>query len=110
MLVFALYKREAARLEQFLQRNNYDAVAVHGDKGQVQIIAFLFLVVFLRVVCLFFLVGGGEGEAHWKEAGVAWLAGQGSSDSCMYAPANQADSDGIAGHSGRKSRRPMESN
>lgn len=35
MLVFALYKREAARLEQFLQRNNYDAVAVHGDKGQV---------------------------------------------------------------------------
>lgn len=36
MLVFALYKREAARLEQFLQRNNYDAVAVHGDKGQVR--------------------------------------------------------------------------
>lgn len=35
VLVFALYKREAARLEQFLQRNNYDAVAVHGDKGQV---------------------------------------------------------------------------
>ncbi|CAN0069226.1 unnamed protein product [Scytosiphon promiscuus] len=34
VLVFALYKREAARLEQFLQRNNYDAVAVHGDKGQ----------------------------------------------------------------------------
>ncbi len=36
VLVFALYKREAARLEQFLQRNNYDAVAVHGDKGQVR--------------------------------------------------------------------------
>ena len=35
--MFALYKREAARLEQFLQRNNYDAVAVHGDKGQVGI-------------------------------------------------------------------------
>ncbi|CBN74235.1 DEAD box helicase [Ectocarpus siliculosus] len=34
VLVFALYKREAARLEQFLQRNNFDAVAVHGDKGQ----------------------------------------------------------------------------
>lgn len=36
MLVFALYKREAARLEQFLQRNNFNAVAVHGDKGQVR--------------------------------------------------------------------------
>ncbi|CAB1115550.1 unnamed protein product [Ectocarpus sp. CCAP 1310/34] len=34
VLVFALYKREAARLEQFLQRNNFNAVAVHGDKGQ----------------------------------------------------------------------------
>ncbi|CAN0022398.1 unnamed protein product [Ascophyllum nodosum] len=34
VLVFALYKREAARLEQFLQRNSFDAVAVHGDKGQ----------------------------------------------------------------------------
>jgi len=39
VLVFALYKREAARLEQFLQRNNYDAVAVHGDKGQVRCVS-----------------------------------------------------------------------
>lgn len=42
MLVFALYKREAARLEQFLQRNNYDAVAVHGDKGQVCLVCICF--------------------------------------------------------------------
>ncbi|CAN0056222.1 unnamed protein product, partial [Discosporangium mesarthrocarpum] len=34
VLVFALYKREAARLEQFLQRGGFDAVAVHGDKSQ----------------------------------------------------------------------------
>lgn len=36
VLIFALYKKEAARLEQFLQRNQYDAVAVHGDKGQAR--------------------------------------------------------------------------
>ncbi|CAM9175527.1 unnamed protein product [Choristocarpus tenellus] len=34
VLIFALYKKEAARLEQFLQRGGFNAVSVHGDKGQ----------------------------------------------------------------------------
>ncbi|CAN0139564.1 unnamed protein product [Phaeothamnion confervicola] len=34
VLVFALYKREAERLEQTLARNGWKAVAVHGDKSQ----------------------------------------------------------------------------
>ncbi|KAG5179570.1 DEAD box RNA helicase [Tribonema minus] len=34
VLVFALYKKEAARLEALLSRRGYSAVAVHGDKGQ----------------------------------------------------------------------------
>lgn len=80
MLVFALYKREAARLEQFLQRNNYDAVAVHGDKGQVQVIAFFFLFrVFAGCLPLFFsfsfFLGGSGGSA--LEGGGAWRGWQG---------------------------------
>ena len=34
MLVFALYKKEAARLEEFLRRRGWKVGAIHGDKGQ----------------------------------------------------------------------------
>lgn len=34
VLVFALYKKEAARLEQSLQRQGWNCVAIHGDKAQ----------------------------------------------------------------------------
>jgi ATP-dependent RNA helicase DBP3 len=34
VLVFALYKKEAARLEQFLSNKSYKAVAIHGDMSQ----------------------------------------------------------------------------
>ncbi|CAM9226942.1 unnamed protein product [Chrysoparadoxa australica] len=34
VLVFALYKKEAERLEQMLSRQGWQAVAVHGDKSQ----------------------------------------------------------------------------
>ena len=33
-LIFVLYKKEAARVEAFLQRKGYRVVAVHGDMGQ----------------------------------------------------------------------------
>lgn len=35
VLVFVLYKKEAARVESMLQRRGWNASAVHGDKGQV---------------------------------------------------------------------------
>ena len=36
VIVFALYKKEAARLESMLQRRGWNAVAVHGDISQGQ--------------------------------------------------------------------------
>ncbi|GHP08083.1 hypothetical protein PPROV_000682500 [Pycnococcus provasolii] len=33
-IIFALYKKEAVRLEQFLQRGGYNCASVHGDKSQ----------------------------------------------------------------------------
>ena len=35
-IVFALYKKEAERLEGFLARNRYNVVGVHGDKSQAK--------------------------------------------------------------------------
>ncbi len=34
VLVFALYKKEAARLEQILQRRGWNCTAIHGDMSQ----------------------------------------------------------------------------
>ena len=34
MLVFVLYKKEAAQMETYLTRKGWKAVAIHGDKGQ----------------------------------------------------------------------------
>ena len=34
VLVFALYKKEAARLEEFLTRSGFNAVGIHGDMSQ----------------------------------------------------------------------------
>lgn len=34
VLVFVLYKKEAAQMESYLQRKGWTAVAIHGDKGQ----------------------------------------------------------------------------
>ena len=34
ILIFVLYKKEAARVEQFLNRKGFPCVAVHGDMGQ----------------------------------------------------------------------------
>jgi len=34
IIVFALYKKEAARIESMLQRNNYKVAGIHGDKVQ----------------------------------------------------------------------------
>lgn len=34
VLVFCLYKKEAARVEQFLQRNRWNCIAIHGDMKQ----------------------------------------------------------------------------
>jgi ATP-dependent RNA helicase DBP3 len=34
VLIFALYKKEAARLEQFLDRNGWKCIAIHGDMQQ----------------------------------------------------------------------------
>ena len=34
ILIFVLYKKEAARVEQFLNRKGFACVAVHGDMGQ----------------------------------------------------------------------------
>ena len=80
MLVFALYKREAARLEQFLQRNNYDAVAVHGDKGQVQVTLFFPCSCFCGLSASFFFFlhffWGGDGGGA-LEGGGAWRGWQG---------------------------------
>jgi ATP-dependent RNA helicase DBP3 len=36
ILIFALYKKEAARLEAFLKRNQYNVAAIHGDLVQTQ--------------------------------------------------------------------------
>ena len=36
VLVFALYKKEAARVEQMLQRGGHKAIAIHGDMTQEQ--------------------------------------------------------------------------
>ncbi|KAI8823770.1 P-loop containing nucleoside triphosphate hydrolase protein [Fimicolochytrium jonesii] len=36
ILIFALYKKEAARLEQMLRRNGYNIVGIHGDLSQAQ--------------------------------------------------------------------------
>ncbi|KAJ2856735.1 RNA-dependent ATPase [Coemansia erecta] len=36
VLVFALYKKEASRIEGMLQREGYNCVAIHGDKSQPQ--------------------------------------------------------------------------
>lgn len=36
VIVFALYKKEAARLESMLQKKGWNAVAVHGDASQAQ--------------------------------------------------------------------------
>ncbi len=36
VLIFALYKKEAARLEQIIKRNGYNAGAIHGDLSQQQ--------------------------------------------------------------------------
>jgi ATP-dependent RNA helicase DBP3 len=36
ILIFALYKKEAARLEGFLKKNGYQVAALHGDLGQAQ--------------------------------------------------------------------------
>ncbi|KAJ2160023.1 RNA-dependent ATPase [Coemansia sp. RSA 552] len=36
VLVFALYKKEAGRLEEMLQGKGYNCVAIHGDKPQSQ--------------------------------------------------------------------------
>ena len=34
VLVFVLYKKEAARVESALKRRGWNCVAIHGDKGQ----------------------------------------------------------------------------
>jgi ATP-dependent RNA helicase DBP3 len=36
VLVFVLYKKEAPRLERFLQQNGWNAIAIHSDKTQEQ--------------------------------------------------------------------------
>ncbi|ETW03750.1 hypothetical protein H310_05119 [Aphanomyces invadans] len=36
VLVFVLYKKEAVRVEQMLQRKGWSCTAIHGDKGQQQ--------------------------------------------------------------------------
>ncbi|KAJ2083825.1 RNA-dependent ATPase [Coemansia sp. RSA 988] len=36
VLLFALYKKEAGRLEEMLKRKGYNCVAIHGDKSQPQ--------------------------------------------------------------------------
>eukprot|EP00301_Raphidiophrys_heterophryoidea_P018696 c3702_g1_i1.p1 GENE.c3702_g1_i1~~c3702_g1_i1.p1 ORF type:complete len:533 (-),score=121.36 c3702_g1_i1:78-1646(-) len=36
VLVFCLYKKEAARVESFLQKKGWSAVAIHGDMSQVE--------------------------------------------------------------------------
>ncbi|KAG7661983.1 DBP3 [[Candida] subhashii] len=36
VLVFALYKKEASRIEMLLKRNNYKVAAIHGDLSQQQ--------------------------------------------------------------------------
>ncbi|KAH6595157.1 hypothetical protein BASA61_003856 [Batrachochytrium salamandrivorans] len=36
VLIFALYKKEASRLEQLVRRNGYNVAAIHGDLSQIQ--------------------------------------------------------------------------
>ncbi|KAJ3007923.1 RNA-dependent ATPase [Thoreauomyces humboldtii] len=36
ILIFALYKKEAARLEQFVKRQGFSVAAIHGDLSQIQ--------------------------------------------------------------------------
>ncbi|KAI9094635.1 P-loop containing nucleoside triphosphate hydrolase protein [Phlyctochytrium arcticum] len=36
ILIFALYKKEAARIEQFVRRQGYNIAAIHGDLSQDQ--------------------------------------------------------------------------
>ncbi|RLV94512.1 ATP-dependent RNA helicase DBP3 [Spathaspora sp. JA1] len=36
ILIFALYKKEAGRIEMLLKRNNYHVAAIHGDLSQQQ--------------------------------------------------------------------------
>ncbi|KAJ1938841.1 RNA-dependent ATPase, partial [Linderina pennispora] len=36
ILIFALYKKEAARIEATLRRQGYNCVGIHGDKAQAQ--------------------------------------------------------------------------
>jgi len=36
IIVFVLYKKEAARVERMLQRARWECVAIHGDKNQTQ--------------------------------------------------------------------------
>jgi ATP-dependent RNA helicase DBP3 len=36
ILIFALYKKEAARLEAMIKRSGYKAAAIHGDLSQQQ--------------------------------------------------------------------------
>lgn len=36
ILIFALYKKEASRLEALIKRNGYKAAAIHGDLSQQQ--------------------------------------------------------------------------
>lgn len=36
VIIFVLYKKEAARLENFLNRNGWTASSIHGDKPQVE--------------------------------------------------------------------------
>lgn len=79
MLVFALYKREAARLEQFLQRNNYDAVAVHGDKGQASTYSSTWQAFFcdpsgfiIFVIIFIFYLGDRGGTLYLRGRSMRW--------------------------------------
>eukprot|EP00698_Gefionella_okellyi_P004351 TRINITY_DN14023_c0_g1_i1.p1 TRINITY_DN14023_c0_g1~~TRINITY_DN14023_c0_g1_i1.p1 ORF type:complete len:443 (-),score=102.46 TRINITY_DN14023_c0_g1_i1:48-1376(-) len=36
VLVFVLYKKEASRIERFLQQKGWNCVSIHGDKGQAE--------------------------------------------------------------------------
>ena len=36
ILIFALYKKEASRIENFLKRNRFSVAAIHGDLSQQQ--------------------------------------------------------------------------
>ena len=55
VLIFALYKKEAARLEGFLQYKGYNVRAIHGDLSQVRCVqevrACVCVCVCVRVLC-----------------------------------------------------------